>query len=381
MDYSSSGSWPSQVPAPEKSSKLYIRDYPHRAIAIVSSTHALIFRYNFSSTAPANGSLTSLASRSRPKGGDGGPSKCMVEFTQVTKETLADYRPLTPRPIFGTLGLISVEGDVFLSVVTHATRVATLRPGETVERIASVAFFCLNSSEWDDVVSLDPLDSEMSDVNSVYGQNLRGREVTVEHPCTDLRKLLGNDNFDDSFLWNSFMISPLVQFRSRLLPQERDALDSSRFLTSAIRGFCRTMAIPQTSAPLKTRSTGLPSYLTVISRLSSRRAGTRFNSRGIDDDGNVANFVETETIYWSPGGTLFSYAQVRGSVPLFWEQTAELIPGKQNITVIRSPEGAQPAFNKHFDELERAYGAVHVVNLLSEGKPGEAQLSQLYHLA
>ncbi|KAI8288642.1 Inositol-1,4,5-trisphosphate 5-phosphatase 1 [Colletotrichum sp. SAR11_57] len=348
MDYASSGSWPSQVPAPEKSSKLYIRDYPHRSIAIVSSSHALIFRYNFNSTgAAANGSLTSLAStRSRPNGGDGAAAKCMVEFTQITKKTLADYRSLTPRPIYGTLGLISVEGDVFLSVVTHATRVATLRPGETVERIASVAFFCLNNSEWDDVVSLDPLDSEMSDVNSVYGQNLRGREVTLEHPCTDLRKLLGNgtfyystdfdltnrlqdrtvnssvfdiDNFDDSFLWNSFMISPLVQFRSRLLPQERDALDHSRFLTSAIRGFCR--------------------------------------------------------------GTLFSYAQVRGSVPLFWEQTAELIPGKQNITVIRSPEGAQPAFNKHFDELERAYGAVHVVNLLSEGKPGEAQLSQLYHLA
>ncbi|KAL0781146.1 hypothetical protein CaCOL14_002481 [Colletotrichum acutatum] len=406
MDYSSSGTWPSQVPAPEKSSQLYIRDYPHRSIAIVSSSHALIFRYS-SSSAGANGSLTSLAStRSRPNG-DPAASKCMVEFTQITKKTLAEYRPLTPRPIFGTLGLISVEGDVFLSVVTHATRVATLRPGETVERIASVAFFCLNRSEWDDVVSLDPLDSEVSDANSVYGQNLRGRELQVEHPCTDLRKLLGNgtfyystdfdltnrlqdrtvnsytfdiDNFDDSFLWNSYMISPLVQFRSRLQPQEREALDSSRFLTSAIRGFCRTMAIPQTSAPLKTRSTGLPSYLTVVSRLSCRRAGTRFNSRGIDDDGNVANFVETETIYWSPGGTLFSYAQVRGSVPLFWEQTAELIPGKQNITVIRSPEGAQPAFNKHFADLEQAYGAVHVVNLLSEGKPGEAQLSQLYHL-
>ncbi|OHW95657.1 domain and endonuclease exonuclease phosphatase [Colletotrichum incanum] len=406
MDYASSGSWPSQVPAPEKSSRLYIRDYPHRSIALVSSSHALIFRYS-SASVGTNGSLTSLAStRSRPNG-DGTASKCMVEFTQINKKTLADYRPLTPRPIFGTLGLISVEGDVFLSVVTHATRVATLRPGETVERIASVAFFCLNSSEWDDVVSLDPLDSETSDANSVYGQNLRGREVPVEHPCTDLRKLLGNgtfyystdfdltnrlqdrtvnsytfdiDNFDDSFLWNSYMISPLVQFRSRLLPQEREALDSARFLTSAIRGFCRTMAIPQTSAPLKTRSSGLPSYLTVVSRLSCRRAGTRFNSRGIDDDGNVANFVETETIYWSPGGTLFSYAQVRGSVPLFWEQTAELIPGKQNITIIRSPEGAQPAFNKHFADLEQAYGAVHVVNLLSEGKPGEAQLSQLYHL-
>jgi hypothetical protein len=32
--------------------------------------------------------------------------------------------------------------------------------------------------------------------------------------------------------------------------------------------------------------------LALVSRLSSRRAGTRFNSRGVDEDGNTANFVE-----------------------------------------------------------------------------------------
>jgi synaptojanin len=32
--------------------------------------------------------------------------------------------------------------------------------------------------------------------------------------------------------------------------------------------------------------------VSLISRLSWKRAGTRFNARGIDDDGNVANFVE-----------------------------------------------------------------------------------------
>lgn len=32
--------------------------------------------------------------------------------------------------------------------------------------------------------------------------------------------------------------------------------------------------------------------LSVISKLSCQRAGTRFNSRGIDDNGHVANFVE-----------------------------------------------------------------------------------------
>jgi hypothetical protein len=34
----------------------------------------------------------------------------------------------------------------------------------------------------------------------------------------------------------------------------------------------------------------------VISRLSCERAGTRFNVRGVNDDGHVANFVETEQV-------------------------------------------------------------------------------------
>lgn len=174
------------------------------------------------------------------------------------------------------------------------------------------------------------------------------------------------------------MISPLVKFRARLMPPERDALDHSRILTSAIRGFCGTMTIPQSAAPVAPKSSRLPSFLSVISRLSCKRAGTRFNSRGIDDDGNVANFVESETTYWSPAGIVFSYVQVRGSVPVFWEQAPDLIPGRQKITVTRSPDGTQPAFDKHFAGLEEVYGAVHIINLLSDAKPGEAELTQLY---
>lgn len=175
------------------------------------------------------------------------------------------------------------------------------------------------------------------------------------------------------------MISPLVQFRSRLMPQEQAALDKSRILTSAIRGFCKTMTIPQSGSPLK-GNTGRASLLTLISRLSCRRAGTRFNARGIDDDGHVANFVESETVFWSPSGTVFSYAQVRGSIPVFWEQAADLIPGRQKITLTRSPDATQPTFNKHFEELEREYGAVHIINLLSNTKPGEVELGGAYKI-
>lgn len=116
------------------------------------------------------------------------------------------------------------------------------------------------------------------------------------------------------------MISPLIQFRSYLSEDEREQLDASQILTSAIRGFVETLAIPGSVYASKT-SSSIQSYVTLISRLSCRRAGTRFNARGIDDEGNVANFVETEVIIWQPqtenssAGLGFSYCQVRGSVP------------------------------------------------------------------
>jgi endonuclease/exonuclease/phosphatase family metal-dependent hydrolase len=175
------------------------------------------------------------------------------------------------------------------------------------------------------------------------------------------------------------MIQPLVDFRAGLSPRERASIDSSRILTSAIRGYCHTTIVPFSSAPLKSGESGFPSSMTIISRLSCKRAGTRFNARGIDDDGNVANFVQTETVFWNPAGICFSYVQVRGSVPIFWEQTSGLVPGQQKITITRSEEATQPAFDKHFKNLERSYGATHVINLLSEEKPAELDLTRRYH--
>ena len=174
------------------------------------------------------------------------------------------------------------------------------------------------------------------------------------------------------------MIDPITTFRSRLTLHEREALDANRILTSAIRGFALTATVPASSSPLRSIKTTFPSTLTIISRLSCRRAGTRFNARGIDDDGNVANFVETETILWHPSGLCFSYAQVRGSVPVFWEQATGLLPGQQKIQVTRSPEATQPAFDKHFEELQLLYGPVHILNLLNDSKPGEAELTERY---
>lgn len=58
--------------------------------------------------------------------------------------------------------------------------------------------------------------------------------------------------------------------------------------------------------------------LLIISRRRHAMAGTRYLARGIDEEGNVANFVETEIIMTFQG-KLYSFVQIRGSVPLFWQ--------------------------------------------------------------
>jgi hypothetical protein len=60
--------------------------------------------------------------------------------------------------------------------------------------------------------------------------------------------------------------------------------------------------------------------LALVSRRSRNRAGTRYKRRGIDEDGNVANYVETEQIL-SLRQHQISFTQIRGSVPIYWDQS------------------------------------------------------------
>lgn len=94
---------------------------------------------------------------------------------------------------------------------------------------------------------------------------------------------LGVHSFDEHFLWNQFLISGLLDFRSKLERKKQMDLDRGGFLVFAIRGYVGVEAL---------HIDGEKYELSVISKLSCQRAGTRFNSRGIDDNGNVANFVE-----------------------------------------------------------------------------------------
>nr|CDS27216.2 phosphatidylinositide phosphatase SAC2 [Hymenolepis microstoma] len=120
--------------------------------------------------------------------------------------------------------------------------------------------------------------------------------------------------------------------------------------------------------------------LTIISRRSQYRAGCRYRRRGIDENGHVANYVETEQVLEVPGDSnthVLSFLQIRGSVPVFWTQTG--IKYKPPIQLHRSLSENRDAFRLHIERPLSKFDHLTVVNLL-ETTPGrqESKITEAY---
>ena len=107
----------------------------------------------------------------------------------------------------------------------------------------------------------------------------------------------------------------------------------------------------------------------LITRRSQNHCGTRYNTRGINDDGHVANYCESEQIVIYKNN-LLSFSQLRGSVPVFFQQiglrAATDITRNRNLTI--------EAFSKHLAEMRNDYPLIYFINLLNQKKKGEAPI-------
>lgn len=278
--------------------RLLLRQNP-RSICLTTSTHVLTFHAY-----------------------PGSPPRVSTSFTPLPSTKLNLYRPVSPTTYLGTLGLIQLAGDIFLVVISSARECARIRPHEPVFRIDKVELWCLSRA------GLDFTGEE--------GEGLGLGEDGAEHMGVALRRVLSQGTFyyasecdvtrrlqdrggagagtdglqaagmagEKGFLWNEFLVRPLREFMAGLGELDRRAMEAQRLVVGCIRGFAESARIGAVT-------------LTLVSRLGCRRAGTRFNSRGMDDEGNVANFVETEVVIWDAHGegSAFAYCQVRGSIP------------------------------------------------------------------
>lgn len=109
--------------------------------------------------------------------------------------------------------------------------------------------------------------------------------------------------------------------------------------------------------------------MTIISRKETGRLGTRFYSRGIDRNGNVSNFVETETVIEvernDESRRVFSHFQIRGSIPVYWTQQPSLNYNPK-IVIDNDHGKTEKAFKLHFNKLVRRYRKIQCVNLIDK---------------
>ncbi|XP_008837710.1 synaptojanin-2 isoform X4 [Nannospalax galili] len=253
----------------------------------------------------------------------------------------------------GELRLKSGGGHLsFLVLVTGCTSVGRI-PDAEIYKITATEFYSLQeeAKEEDRLLALRKILS--SGVFYFAWPN--------DGSCFDLTvraQKQGDDSSEwgTSFFWNQLLHVPLRQHQ----------VSCSDWLLKVI---CGVVTIRTVYASHKQAKACL------ISRISCERAGARFLTRGVNDDGHVSNFVETEqTIYMDDG--VSSFVQIRGSVPLFWEQPG-LQVGSHHLRLHRGLEANAPAFDRHMVLLKEQYGKQVVVNLLGS-RGGEEVLNRAF---
>ncbi|KAH7476615.1 Phosphatidylinositol-3-phosphatase SAC1 [Phytophthora ramorum] len=155
---------------------------------------------------------------------------------------------------------------------------------------------------------------------------------------------------EEDFFWNKPVLGRFIE------------LELSDWIVPVISGFVKVIK--------KCDVNGQRCDILFFTRRSWRRVGTRFNVRGVDKDGCVANFAETEMLLVKPSRAVCSYVQVRGSIPLYWDQMVTLKYMPRTRYAFSGHESVvdwnELAFRAHMDNLIQRYGHITCVNLIDK---------------
>lgn len=361
--------------------RLYLNEYP-RTFVVAHGAYALICRHPYPTRKLHPHLHTHSSSADTPPKNIS--SKVIVEFDRLDLIDLSHYKEITPKAklVHGFLGFLNVKSNIYLGFITHTNTVASPTVHEKIKQVTGVEFYCLNSDEFDHLFH--------------YREDMTQERITTEYPAASVTKLLSlgafyySDDFDITsnmqergtmdlqhhfklsadtpyfrrYMWNSFMISELMDFRNRLTPYEQFLFDKTGFLTIIARGYAQTV-----NTVIRE---GEDALLTLISKQLCSKSGPLFGDWGCDDNGSVSNFVETEVIIYTEN-FCFSYVIVRGNAPIFWEienhfSKKTILTPKTNKKIVfpRSFDASQNAFGRHFEQLTNQFGEAHLINALSQ---------------
>lgn len=158
---------------------------------------------------------------------------------------------------------------------------------------------------------------------------------------------------DPRFVWNRALLDDLIEKK----------LDS--FIIPLQQGSFQTAELTLKDTPVS---------IALISRRCTRRLGTRMWRRGANLEGDAANFIETEQLVETKGFRS-SFLQVRGSIPLLWEQIVDL-SYKPRLKIINH-EDTSKVVERHFHDLSQRYGESLALDL-TDKHGDEGKLSSAY---
>ncbi|OMJ70418.1 hypothetical protein SteCoe_31601 [Stentor coeruleus] len=252
--------------------------------------------------------------------------------------------------IFLIVGIVPIDTYLYLVLVTEANIIDALKE-QNIYEIKRIHMIPVNNS-------IKETESQVLEMQNISKLLSSGFYFSYYYDLTrslDQEKVQGNlhERAEKSFYWNYELYRDFFN----------QGVDT-QWLVPIIQGYVGISTVNFQNETL---------HLALISRRSCDRTGTRYNCRGLDDDGNVANYVETEQIMII-SNCVFSYIQIRGSVPLFWEQIG--ITAQINVT--RSQEMNAIGLKKHAEQMLNKFGRVTMINLLSNSKNEERHLKDAW---
>uniref|UniRef100_A0A665TMD9 Inositol polyphosphate-5-phosphatase F n=1 Tax=Echeneis naucrates TaxID=173247 RepID=A0A665TMD9_ECHNA len=187
---------------------------------------------------------------------------------------------------------------------------------------------------------------------------------------------------DDRFFWNKHMIQDLINLQADfwVIPIIQGFVQVEELVVNYNETSDEERSSPETPPQEITCVDDIHPRFTValISRRSRHRAGMRYKRRGVDTDGHVANYVETEQLIHVHSHTL-SFVQTRGSVPVFWSQAGYRYNPRPRLE--KGEKETMSYFAAHFEQQLNLYKKQVIINLVDQGGRekiiGDAYLKQV----
>ncbi|XP_072534265.1 phosphatidylinositide phosphatase SAC2 [Salminus brasiliensis] len=175
---------------------------------------------------------------------------------------------------------------------------------------------------------------------------------------------------DDRFFWNKHMIQDLIDLQVPqvdfwVIPIIQGFVQVEELVVNYSESPDEEKSSPDTPPQEHTCVDDIHPRFTValISRRSRHRAGMRYKRRGVDTEGHVANYVETEQLIHVHSHTL-SFVQTRGSVPVFWSQVGYRYNPRPRLE--KEEKETVPYFSLHFEQQLKIYQKQVIVNLVDQ---------------